>query len=582
MTALLSPPPKIQFFDDNGDPLTGGKVYTYEAGTSNPKTAWKDEAATQAHTNPIILNSRGEPAAGPLFLEGSYKINVTDSADVQITGYPVDNITAYGLLDWSGLTASIADLNSTTTTTIVKTSDYTTVLTERGKTILANATSAKVTITLLSAITAKNGYRITIKKTDVTTNIVEVATTGAQTIDTNDKFELRDVNDYIEVISDGSNWKLVSGQIRGSTIAISATQANDFEDHGRTYITDASGGAVTINLLSAGVVGRGYEITVKKSDSSTNAVTLDADGAETIDGEATFALTEQYGVVTIKADGSNWHIISDIVSSGNVNLPKGYISGFQTANNVGNPTTHIDIGIGSARDFADTQDINLKTLITKRFDLNWAEGTNNGGYATGATRAVDTWAHVFVIAKPDGTTDAGFDTSTTATNLLADATGYTKYRRVATIKSTSGSSTLVLAYWQYGDEFVWNAMVSDYGGSGVAVSTPISVTLATAPKDINVLANIHVLLENQTQIGELNIYLDDQAAPVQNAVTSLFSIDSTIGAPLLYGAANVRVITKNQKIKYRVDPINPPSCTAIVVQMATKGWKDFRGKDGGI
>jgi hypothetical protein len=38
MTVNLSPfaNPGAQFFDDNGDPLTGGKVYTYAAGTTTP------------------------------------------------------------------------------------------------------------------------------------------------------------------------------------------------------------------------------------------------------------------------------------------------------------------------------------------------------------------------------------------------------------------------------------------------------------------------------------------------------------------------------------------------------------------
>ena len=35
-SAALSPAPKLQFFDSNGNPLTGGKVYTYAAGTTTP------------------------------------------------------------------------------------------------------------------------------------------------------------------------------------------------------------------------------------------------------------------------------------------------------------------------------------------------------------------------------------------------------------------------------------------------------------------------------------------------------------------------------------------------------------------
>ena len=57
--ALLSPNPKQQFFDANGQPLVGGKVYTYAAGTTTPIVTYVDAAGITTNTNPIILDSRG-------------------------------------------------------------------------------------------------------------------------------------------------------------------------------------------------------------------------------------------------------------------------------------------------------------------------------------------------------------------------------------------------------------------------------------------------------------------------------------------------------------------------------------------
>jgi len=80
---------KHRFWNNDGTVASGGKVYTYEAGTSTPKTSYTDSTGTVANTNPAILNAKGEC---DLWMSGLYKVNVLQSDDVQITGYPVDNI----------------------------------------------------------------------------------------------------------------------------------------------------------------------------------------------------------------------------------------------------------------------------------------------------------------------------------------------------------------------------------------------------------------------------------------------------------------------------------------------------------
>jgi hypothetical protein len=48
-----------QFFDNNGIPLSGGLLYTYQAGSSTPLATYTDINATVANANPIVLNSSG-------------------------------------------------------------------------------------------------------------------------------------------------------------------------------------------------------------------------------------------------------------------------------------------------------------------------------------------------------------------------------------------------------------------------------------------------------------------------------------------------------------------------------------------
>ena len=90
---VLSPPPKAQFLDADGNPLVGGKVFTYAAGTTSLLATYTTGDGTVANTNPVILNARGE--ADIWYTTGvSYKVVLTDSADALI--WTVDNIAISG------------------------------------------------------------------------------------------------------------------------------------------------------------------------------------------------------------------------------------------------------------------------------------------------------------------------------------------------------------------------------------------------------------------------------------------------------------------------------------------------------
>lgn len=88
MTTSLATPPKVQFLDSNGNPLVGGKVYTYAAGTTTPLATYQDYAGNIQNTNPVILDSRGE--AQIWYGAGQYKVVLKDSTDYEI--WTVDNL----------------------------------------------------------------------------------------------------------------------------------------------------------------------------------------------------------------------------------------------------------------------------------------------------------------------------------------------------------------------------------------------------------------------------------------------------------------------------------------------------------
>jgi hypothetical protein len=60
VTTVLSPSPKQKFFDNNGNPLVGGKLFVYVALTTTKATTYTSSTGLSANTNPIILDYRGE------------------------------------------------------------------------------------------------------------------------------------------------------------------------------------------------------------------------------------------------------------------------------------------------------------------------------------------------------------------------------------------------------------------------------------------------------------------------------------------------------------------------------------------
>ena len=82
-----------QFFDNNGQPLSGGKIYTYAAGTTTPQATYTSATGVTPHANPIVLDSAGRVPGGEIWLTDSliYKFVIETSTAILIGTY--DNIT---------------------------------------------------------------------------------------------------------------------------------------------------------------------------------------------------------------------------------------------------------------------------------------------------------------------------------------------------------------------------------------------------------------------------------------------------------------------------------------------------------
>ena len=93
------------------------------------------------------------------------------------------------------------------------------------------------------------------------------------------------------------------GGVVSKTGAYTATQ----DDY--MLLCDATAAAFAITLPSAATVKAGKEYVVKKTDSSVNAITVDPDGTETIDGSATYTISLQNDWIAFISDGTNWRVV---------------------------------------------------------------------------------------------------------------------------------------------------------------------------------------------------------------------------------------------------------------------------------
>lgn len=109
-----------QFFDSNGDPLNGGLLYTYTAGTTTNKTTYQESTGVTPHANPIVLDSAGRLPADVFGTTGAYKLVLKTSSGTTI--WTRDNITGINdsatveLSEWndSGLTPTYVGATSFT------------------------------------------------------------------------------------------------------------------------------------------------------------------------------------------------------------------------------------------------------------------------------------------------------------------------------------------------------------------------------------------------------------------------------------------------------------------------------------
>ena len=412
-TGTIIPSPIFTGLDTNGDPVNGGKLYTYSAGTTTAQTTYSDVNLTVANANPIVLDSAGR-ATVFVTTGSSFKYVLTDSADVTL--WTADNIgavpkstatldvTVTAGEDISALEACyisqgdgskttgrayLTDADETYSSSLAITiglapSDITSGETgsirlggslggytglTAGSTQYVSATAGALTesapsnVKIVGQATSTTSVMMaaTVSQIDasqITSGTLAVARggTGIASYSTNDFLRATGsttlaataataVFPYVSPLttrgdtligtsgvvtgtrlgvggadtflsSDGTDvsWAAVStvATVLSKTTTYTITDAN-----GKDVLVkaDTSGGAWTLTLLAAATAAAGAKVVVTKTTADVNALTIDGNGSETINGNLTATLPWFDESITLVCDGSNWVIVSQTPKS---------------------------------------------------------------------------------------------------------------------------------------------------------------------------------------------------------------------------------------------------------------------------
>ncbi len=214
----LPPTGKFQAFDVNGDPLVGGKLYTYVTNTSTAKATYTDATGNSANTNPVILDARGEADVW-ILTDQNYRFKLHTALDALI--YTVDGI------GWASPTFQDVTVTGTLTADLTQWLAFK----QADETATISTGTAKMTIRIPACTVLA-----------VRASLVTASSSGNPTFDIND--------DLTSIL--GANKLSIDANEETSTTATTATSiANP---------TIADDSELTIDIDTAGTGAKGWTV----------------------------------------------------------------------------------------------------------------------------------------------------------------------------------------------------------------------------------------------------------------------------------------------------------------------------------
>lgn len=529
MARFINPVP--QYTDDAGDILPLGKLFFFESGTTTEKTTFADAAEEIPNTHPVLLDAAGR--VPNIFFTGSAKAILTNNDESQ---------------SWERDPVSADEIEGAFSTWL-----------------------ASETYDSGDIVTGSDGnyYRSNTNGNENNDPTSSTTWTKVRLLFDYNSTQTYDVDDVVI-----QNTQLYISQVAanlGNSPALGdVTKWKNLSNNFDLYVDSGAADAYVLtadsNTHAPQVYENGMVVEFTAGDINTGPSTVNVNGiglVNVLDGSGN-ALSggEIAGGVKAVSNGV------DFLLDDSKLFDRGSIDGFITApDTVGGDTDHdITINAGKGLDSNNGFNIRLSTALTKQIDADWVEGTDSGGFPSGLTLAIDTWYHLFVIAKADGTVDAGWDTSINATNLLADASDFTLFRRIAS--NLTDASSNIVAYDQDGDWFTWGVLPIDLDDTTPSTAG-LPITISTPP---GVKTRARIISQMSKSTGATILFTEISSTnEATDSAHSHLQVDST-------GQNSTNAFTiltdASSQIRYRSS-----TGTVTSFSVAVAGHIDTRGKE---
>ena len=471
----LMPTIKQQYNDVNGNPLTGGLLYSYIAGTTIPTDTYTNLSGITANTNPIVLDARGEADVW-LSSAFSYKFKLAFSDGTEIWTVDDVNVTSSGggsstdelvkvnagdlvgaylsdkliaaagvtltLVDTAGVITMEASFNGVTAPYINSTSGLT-------------ATTINAAIDEVDAQVDTNVTNIATNTTNIATNASDIATntTGISTNTTN-------------IATNASNIATNTSGIATNTSNIATNTTNI-----ATNTTDIATNTTSIATNTTNIATNATNISSNDTDiaaNTTNIATNTANIASNDTDIATNASNIATNTTNIASNASNIATNVTAIGTNTTNIATNATN--IATNTSGIATNASDISTNVTNIATNTSDIatNVTNIATNTANITSNDtdiatnvtniATNTAGIATNVTNIAANTNAIDALAK--GLDYQGTWNASTNSPALASSVGTEGHYYIV---GTAGNTNLNgITDWKVGDWVLWAESVTSW------------------------------------------------------------------------------------------------------------------------